>query len=110
LAGTAAAEHREVSVPIVGPEQDVPLTRSLTLSAAARYEDLGFDDALAPKIGLRWQVDRSIALRGTYARSFLVPRFRDTIGIAEQVSFWNYPYAFLNPANQNHRNYGRLLG
>lgn len=91
----------EVNVPIVGADMGVPLVRSLTLSAAARYEDLGFDDALAPKAGLRWQVDRSIALRGTYARSFLVPRFRDTIGIAEQVSFWNYPYAFLDPAAQN---------
>ncbi|WP_343520152.1 TonB-dependent receptor [Sphingomonas sp.] len=91
----------EVNLPIVGADMGVPLVRSLTLSAAARYEDLGFDDALAPKVGLRWQVDRSIALRGTYARSFLVPRFRDTIGIAEQVSFWNYPYAFLDPADQN---------
>jgi len=97
----AKSAFGEISVPIVGPEQDMPLVRSLTLSAAARYEDLGFDDALAPKAGLRWQVDRSIALRGTYARSFLVPRFRDTIGIAEQVSFWNYPYAFLDPADQN---------
>lgn len=91
----------EVNLPIVGADMGVPLVRSLTLSAAARYEDLGFDDALAPKVGVRWQVDRSIALRGTYARSFLVPRFRDTIGIAEQVSFWNYPYAFLDPADQN---------
>ena len=97
----AKSAFGELSVPIFGPDQDVQLVRSLTLSAAARYEDLGFDDALAPKIGLRWQVDRSIALRGTYARSFLVPRFRDTIGIAEQVSFWNYPYAFLDSADQN---------
>lgn len=91
----------EVNVPIVSADMGVPLIRSLTVSAAARYEDLGFDEALAPKFGLRWQVDRSIALRGTYARSFLVPRFRDTIGIAEQVSFWNYPYAFLDPSSQN---------
>jgi iron complex outermembrane receptor protein len=91
----------EVNVPIVGSEQNVPLMQSLTLSGAWRYEDLGFDHAVSPKIGFRWQADRSIALRGTYARSFLEPRFRDTIGIAEQVSFWNYPYAFLNPADQN---------
>lgn len=91
----------ELSVPLVAPGQDVPLVRSLTLSAAARYEDLGFDHATSPKIGLRWQADDSIALRGTFARSFLVPRFRDTIGIAEQVSFWSYPYAFLDPADQS---------
>lgn len=91
----------ELNVPLVGPEQAVPLIRSLTLSAAARYEDLGFDTALSPKLGVRWQVDRSVALRGTYARSFLVPRFRSTIGVAEQVSFGIYDYAFLNPADQN---------
>lgn len=98
---TTRSVFGEVSVPLVGPDQDIALVRSLSLSAAARYEDLGFDRAFAPKAGLRWQIDRSIALRGTYARSFLVPRFRDTIGIAEQVSFWNYPYAFLDPNNQN---------
>lgn len=91
----------EINVPIVGPEQAIPLIRSLTLSAAARYEDLGFDKALSPKVGLRWQVDRSVALRGTWARSFLVPRFRSTIGIAEQVSFGLYEYPFLNPEDQN---------
>lgn len=91
----------ELNVPVVGPGQSVPLIRSLTLSAAARYEDLGFDTALSPKLGLRWQVDRSIALRGTYARSFLVPRFRSTIGIAEQVSFGLYDYPLLDSKNQN---------
>ncbi|HZF45121.1 MAG TPA: TonB-dependent receptor, partial [Sphingomonadaceae bacterium] len=98
---TAKSAYGEVNVPIVGAEQGIALIRSLMLSAAARYEDFGFDDALAPKFGLRWQIDRSVALRGTYARSFLVPRFRNTIGIAEQVSFWNYPYAFLGAGEQN---------
>lgn len=91
----------ELNLPIVGPDMDVPFVRSLTLSAAARYEDLGFDSALAPKVGLRWQINPSIALRGTFARSFLVPRFRDTIGIAEQVSFWSQPFAFLPAGSQN---------
>lgn len=91
----------EVNVPIVGPGMAVPFVRSLTLSGAARYEDLGFDSALAPKVGVRWQMDRSVALRGTYARSFLVPRFRDTIGIAEQVSFWSQPFPYLPAGQQN---------
>ena len=91
----------EVNIPIVGPDMAVPLIRSLTVSAAARFEDLGFDSALAPKVGVRWQLDRSLALRGTYARSFLVPRFRDTIGIAEQVSFWSQPFPYLPAGEQN---------
>jgi len=91
----------EVNVPIVGPEQAVPLMRSLALSVAARYENLSFDTALSPKVGLRWQVDRSFTVRGTYARSFLTPRFRNTIGIAEQVSFGIYDYGFLAPGDQD---------
>lgn len=98
---TARSVFGEISLPLVGPEQALPLVRALTVSAAARYEDLEFDSALAPKFGLRWQIDRSIALRGTYARSFLVPRFRDTIGIAEQVSFWSQPFPFLPAGSQN---------
>jgi iron complex outermembrane receptor protein len=91
----------ELNAPIVGEAMGLPLMRALTLSAAARYEDLGFDAAFAPKIGLRWQVDRSVALRGTYAKSFLAPRFRSTIGIAEQVSFAIRDYPFLDPTKQN---------
>ncbi|WGM45879.1 Vitamin B12 transporter BtuB [Brevundimonas sp. NIBR10] len=91
----------ELNVPVISRDQAIPWVQGLTLSAAARYEDLGFDTALAPKVGMRWQVNDVIALRGTWARSFLVPRFRDTIGISEQVSFWSEPYAFLNPSDQN---------
>ncbi|MEZ5654579.1 MAG: TonB-dependent receptor [Sphingobium sp.] len=97
----ASSVFGEVNIPLVSPDMAVPLVRRLTVSAAARYEDLEFDSALAPKFGMRWQVDRSIAFRGTYARSFLVPRFRDTIGIAEQVSFWSQPYPFLPAGAQN---------
>lgn len=91
----------EINVPIVSAEQRAPLIRSLALTAAARYEDLGLDSAFAPKVGARWQIDRSVALRATYARSFLAPRFRNTIGIAEQVSFGIYSYGFLDPKDQN---------
>lgn len=91
----------EINAPIVSPDQAVPAVRSMVLSLAARYEDLGFDTALSPKLGLRWQVDRSVAVRATYARSFLAPRFRSTIGIAEQVSFGLYDYPFMDPAQQN---------
>ena len=91
----------EINAPIVSPDQDVRGVRAMVLSLAARYEDLGFDTALSPKLGMRWQIDRSVAVHATYARSFLAPRFRSTIGIAEQVSFGLYDYAFLDPARQN---------
>lgn len=91
----------ELNAPIVSPNQAVRGVRSMVLSLAARYEDLGFDTALSPKLGMRWQIDRTVALHATYARSFLAPRFRSTIGIAEQVSFGLYDYAFLDPAKQN---------
>jgi len=90
----------ELNVPIVGPDQAGPLAQSVNLSLAVRYEDLGFDQATSPKVGLRWRIDPQVTLHTTYARSFLVPRFRSTIGIAEQVSFGIYDYPLLAPQDQ----------
>jgi len=95
----------EVYVPLIGRHQDVTGVRSLTLSAAARYEDFGnpIGSALAPKLGLRWHLTDDFSLRTTFSRSFLVPRLRDTSGIAEQVSFQVQPDTFLDPAQQDPR-------
>lgn len=73
----------EALVPIVGPEQDVPLIRRLELSLAGRYTvyddtsdptlDREFGDGTNPKIGVLWQLFRPFSLRGTYGESFRAP-------------------------------------
>lgn len=95
----------EAYFPLIGADQTIPLVRSLVWSAAARYDDFGapMGSKVSPKLGVRWGMNRALSLRGTYSRSFLTPRLRDRVGIAEQVSFFVQPDAFLDPALQDPR-------
>ncbi|MBL8270971.1 TonB-dependent receptor plug domain-containing protein [Steroidobacter sp.] len=95
----------EAYFPLIGAEQAIPLVRSLVWSAAARYDDFGapMGSKVSPKLGVRWGVNTELSVRGTYSQSFLTPRLRDRVGIAEQISFTAQPDAFLNPAEQDPR-------
>jgi iron complex outermembrane recepter protein len=68
------AAFTELYVPVVAPEQAVPLVRSLNLSAAGRYDS--FSDVghtTNPKLGLTWQVIDEFSLRGSWGKSFRAP-------------------------------------
>jgi iron complex outermembrane receptor protein len=95
----------EAYFPFVGADQRVPLVRSLVLSTAARYDDFGapMGSEVSPKLGLRWGVSDDFSLRGTYSRSFLIPKLRDRVGVAEQISFLARRDAFLDPSEQDPR-------
>jgi outer membrane receptor protein involved in Fe transport len=61
----------ELSLPLVGPANRMPLLEALTLSAAARYENYrGVGDVLAPKLGIIYDPHPDISLRATWGRSF----------------------------------------
>jgi len=53
----------------------VPLTETLELSGALRFEDYGgtIGDTLDPKVSLLWRPNDTITLRGTYSTSFRAP-------------------------------------
>lgn len=53
----------------------VPLTDTLELSGALRFEDYGgtIGDTLDPKVSLLWRPTDKITLRGTYSTSFRAP-------------------------------------
>ena len=72
----------EIRVPLVGEKQDVPLVRSLELSAAVRYEhysDAG--DPVVPKVSLAWRPGRDdLLFRGTYSQSFVAPTLYELFG------------------------------
>lgn len=60
--------------PLIGPAQDIPLVRSLTVNAALRFDDYNdIGNALTPRIGVRWDINDHLALRGTWGRSFKAP-------------------------------------
>ena len=54
-------------------EMRLPLTDSLDVKLAARYEDLDTDQSLDPKLAVRWQAIDSLVLRGSVSTAFREP-------------------------------------
>ncbi|MEP0200711.1 MAG: TonB-dependent receptor [Halioglobus sp.] len=54
-------------------EMQIPLTDSLEVNLAARYENLDTDDSIDPKIAIRWQALDSVVLRASASTAFREP-------------------------------------
>ncbi|MEP6389458.1 MAG: TonB-dependent receptor [Halioglobus sp.] len=54
-------------------EMQIPVTDSLEVNLAARYENLDTDDSIDPKIAVRWQVADSVVLRASASTAFREP-------------------------------------
>lgn len=66
----------ELNLPLLGPGQDIPLLRALSLSAAARYERYpGIDSVATPKLGLIWDLTGDLSLKASWGKSFRAPTF-----------------------------------
>lgn len=66
--------YGELSLPLVGPDQHLPLLERLTLSGALRYEHWnGIRSETTPKLGVIYQPVRDITLRATWGKSFKIP-------------------------------------
>lgn len=66
----------EVSLPLVSADQNIPLVHSLTLSAAARFEDYAhLARVLTPKFGLIYAPSSDVDIKATWGRSFKAPTF-----------------------------------
>jgi outer membrane receptor protein involved in Fe transport len=64
----------ELNIPLVGPQQSVPLISRLNLSVAGRYDDYpGVGRVATPKIGLIYSPTRDIDIKGSWGRSFKAP-------------------------------------
>ena len=71
---TVYSGYSELVVPLAGPENNVPLVKSLTLSAAARYEDYSdFGTTTRPKFGLDWKPFDAVMVRASLNRGFAAP-------------------------------------
>lgn len=63
--------YGEVSLPVVGPDQQIPGVERLTLTGALRYERYpDVDTVVTPKLGLIWLPIGDISLKGSWGRSF----------------------------------------
>jgi iron complex outermembrane receptor protein len=65
----------EMQVPIFGPDNRRALFESLALSLAGRYDEFPYFErsSFVPRVALRWQPVKSLALRGSYSEGFLPP-------------------------------------
>ena len=66
--------YGEVSLPLVAPDQHIPLIDRLSLSGALRYEDYpGIDRVLTPKLGLIYAPTPDFDIKASWGRSFRAP-------------------------------------
>ncbi len=71
----------------------VPLTETLELSGALRFEDYGgtIGDTLDPKVSLLWTPTSEITLRGSYSTSFRAPSVFQQFGTNTSLNQVNDP-------------------
>ena len=66
--------YLEFAVPLVSPDMDVPLIRSLDLQLAGRMESYqGFNTVAKPKVAVSWYPVRNLQLRGSWSQGFRAP-------------------------------------
>lgn len=64
----------ELSLPLVSPDQSIPLVRSLVLSAAVRYEAYRrIGDVATPKLGLIYAPASDLTFKASWGKSFRAP-------------------------------------
>jgi outer membrane receptor protein involved in Fe transport len=71
---TISSAYAETAVPLIAPKNDVPLARSLDLSASARFEHYSdFGNTTKPKFGVTWRPNSRMLLRASLNQGFQAP-------------------------------------
>ena len=85
--------YGELLVPLVSPEQEIPLVRSLQLNLSGRHDDYSdVGKTSNPKIAGNWEVVEGFKIRGNWSKSFVAPAI-SSIGDASRgglASFSGY--------------------
>ncbi len=77
---TVYAAYAEFVVPVIGPDMNVPLMRSLTFDFAGRYDHYNdFGDTKNPKISFSWDIVDGLRASASFGTSFTAPAL-DSIG------------------------------
>jgi len=76
---TVGSAYVEFAVPVVSPEMNVPLMRSLNFQIAGRYENYSdFGSVSKPKIAGAWDIIDGVRLRGSWSQGFRAPNLEQT--------------------------------
>lgn len=65
-------------------ELSVPVLKTVEAQLALRYDDYPNASATSPKLGVKWSVLPTLALRGSYSGSFRAPVLKQLYGATEQ--------------------------
>jgi hypothetical protein len=77
----------ELAVPLVSPEQGIPLVKSFDLQLAGRYEDYSdAGDIAKPKLAVAWRAVDSLLLRGSVSGGFRAPGLE----LANSGTIWRF--------------------
>ncbi len=69
-----SSAYIEFAVPVISPEMNIPLVRSVEMQLAGRYEnysDVG--DVAKPKVAIAWDLIDGLRIRGSWAQGFKAP-------------------------------------
>lgn len=78
--------YGEVSLPLVGPDQHLPLVERLTLSGALRYEHWDrIASVSTPKFGAVYQPIPDVTIRATWGKSFKIPTLQQVNEIQQAI-------------------------
>lgn len=72
------AAYAEFALPLVSPENGIPVVNQLTGSLAVRHDSYDeFGEATKPRYGIAYRPWRWLIVRGTYGKAFKVPTLSD---------------------------------
>ncbi len=108
---TTKAAYGELSVPLFGKPNQLPLLQRFEVNAAGRYEKLSDTGSnQVPKYGATWQPFRALLLRGSYSEGYRAPSLTEDrrISTASTLTFadpfrggQSYQFAFVGRSNPN---------
>jgi outer membrane receptor protein involved in Fe transport len=71
--------YGELSLPLIGPRNDIPFIERLNITGAVRYEDVSHVGKVAtPKLGLIYAPSADLALKFSWGKSFKAPTLYQT--------------------------------
>jgi iron complex outermembrane receptor protein len=87
--GLPPLDSRSIRAAAAYAELTMPVTKTLEIATAARadhYSEGG--NSTTPKLGFKWNALSNLVIRGTYAKGFRAPNFRET-SPRTSVGFYN---------------------
>ena len=83
-----AHAYGEMILPLIGPENNIPLAREFEINASVRHEDFSdVGSSTNPKVGFVWAPKAWFSIKGSYGTSFRAPELRQVNGLPTAAVF-----------------------